>query len=236
MAKSILAAVLAVATILVVESKPWDPTPRNEASWMQRHNEFVDYSRNHSADIKIVFTGSSSVERWGSTGLDLWNAKYKPLGAVNYGIGADKIENCLWRIINGELDTLNPKILVLYCGSNNVPSNTVVETVQGVMVTLKELSRRLPNTKILYMNFNPRGDQSPIGQAWDKITACNQQIIQLNNEENTVVFDMFDDLIESWGVLKTELYAGDLLHLNRAGYGQWDASWNQTFYDLWNSA
>ena len=34
--------------------------------------------------------------------------------------GADTIQNILWRLTNGELDGVNPKVIVLLAGTNNV--------------------------------------------------------------------------------------------------------------------
>jgi lysophospholipase L1-like esterase len=186
--------------------------------------------------VKIVFTGSSSVEYWSTTGKEIWDAKYAPLGAVNYGIGGDRTEHNLWRIIDGEFDGLNPEMVVVYCGTNNVPvypSND--EVVRGMVELMDEIARRLPNTKILYVNLNPRGDQSPIGDYWNRLKYINNQTTLQHDGKKRFVFDMFDDLIVSWGQIKTELFQGDKLHLNADGYAQWDRSWNETFFRVLNA-
>jgi len=201
---------------------------------MDRHNEFVNNSKINASNIKIVFTGSSSIEYWSTTGGEIWNAKYAPLGAVNYGIGGDKTENLLWRIENGEIDNINPKMVVVYCGSNNIPGTPSADVFRGVNATLAEFARRLPESKILYLNFNPRGDRPDTNGTWDKITKVNNQVIQLADNNKLVVFTMFDSFIEYWGQIKEELYQPDKLHFNKAGYEQWDSLWNETFFNMWN--
>lgn len=42
--------------------------------------------------------------------LKVWEKLFAPLHCLNFGIPEDRIENVLWRIENGELDNLNPKV------------------------------------------------------------------------------------------------------------------------------
>lgn len=41
---------------------------------------------------------------------DIWNEVFVPLHCLNFGIHRDRIENVLWRIQNGELDNVKPKV------------------------------------------------------------------------------------------------------------------------------
>jgi len=231
----LILSVLLGAFASISAQKPWDPTPINNTNWMNRHNGFVQTSTNNASSIDIVFLGSSSIDNWDSTGKQIWDAKYLPLKSVNYGIGGDKIENCLWRIMNGELDNISPKLFILYCGSNNVGSPVPDEVAQGVIVTLEEIERRLPETKVLYVGFNPRGDLNPVNTTFEKIVAINDRVKDWAEGSNqTTVFDMFNDLIEEWGKIKEYLYEQDKLHLNYPGYVLWDSLWNSTFYGLLN--
>jgi hypothetical protein len=64
------------------------------------------------------------VRRWGATDypllLDNWRHNFFGWNAADFGWGADKTENMLWRLENGELDGVHPKVIVILAGTNNV--------------------------------------------------------------------------------------------------------------------
>lgn len=43
----------------------------------------------------------------------IWNDKFKPLNCLNFGICGDKIQNVLWRIQNGILNNIKPKVNIM---------------------------------------------------------------------------------------------------------------------------
>jgi len=217
-------------------STPWEPTPRTDDWWLEMHEDLVNYTQVNRDKVKIAFVGSSSIQYWSTTGKDLWDSKYAPLGAANYGIRGDKTENVLWRIMNGEFDGINPEMVVVYCANNPkvYPSNE--DVLRGVKTLLNEISKRLPESKILYVNFNPRGGKKGSRKGyWNRLKYINDQMLLWEDGETRFVFDMFDSLMESWGKIRTDLYQPDELHLNAAGYKEWDRLWNNTFFSVLNS-
>ncbi len=96
----------------------WIPVSKDDASWLARFESNVNNTKANAANINVIFYGDSITEGWGITALQLWNQHYAPLGAANYGIRRDLVENLLWRVMNGELDDVNlrPKLVVLKIG------------------------------------------------------------------------------------------------------------------------
>jgi hypothetical protein len=74
--------------------------------------------------IDVYFIGDSIARRWGATDypdlLAHWKKNFFGWNAADFGWGADKTENILWRLEHGELDEVHPKIVVILAGTNNV--------------------------------------------------------------------------------------------------------------------
>lgn len=46
--------------------------------------------------------------------LQVWRELFSPLHALNFGIGGDTTCNVLWRLQNGELENIRPKVTQVY--------------------------------------------------------------------------------------------------------------------------
>ena len=49
-----------------------------------------------------------------------WTRNFFGWNAANFGWGGDTLQNILWRLADGELDGVHPKVIVLMAGTNNV--------------------------------------------------------------------------------------------------------------------
>ena len=89
---------------------------------MTAHAQLLDKAR--AGGIDVYFVGDSITRRWGATDypelLANWRQNFFGWNAGDFGWGADRTENILWRLENGELDGVNPKVIVILAGTNNV--------------------------------------------------------------------------------------------------------------------
>ena len=96
--------------------------PRADANSMTAHAQLLEKAK--QGRIDVYFEGDSITRRWGATDypelLANWKQNFFGWNAANFGWGADKLEHILWRLQNGELDGVNPKVIVLQAGTNNV--------------------------------------------------------------------------------------------------------------------
>src|SRR6185436_2228010 len=100
------------------------PSPRKDQNSMTAHAQLLEKAR--QGRIDVYFEGDSITRRWGTSDeqykefLANWRQNFFGWNAANFGWGGDTIQNILWRLSNGELDNINPKIIVLLAGTNNV--------------------------------------------------------------------------------------------------------------------
>ena len=76
-----------------------------------------------------------------------------------------EILHVLWRIQNGTLKGLSPKLVVLMIGTNNLKSGNIrvppPYVAEGVKAVIDEILKRLPNTRILLMGILFQQRQTP---------------------------------------------------------------------------
>jgi len=98
------------------------PVARTDQNSMTAHAQLLEKAK--KGGIDIYFEGDSITRRWGALDypefLTNWKQNFFGWNAGNFGWGADTIQNILWRLNNGELDGVNPKVIVLLAGTNNV--------------------------------------------------------------------------------------------------------------------
>ena len=102
-----------------------------------------------------MFLGDSITAGWNSA-RGVWDRSYGPRQAVNFGIGGDRTQHVLWRLDNGEVDSIKPKVVVLMIGTNNLGANTEPEIAEGVKAIVDRLRIKLPEAKILLLGVFPR--------------------------------------------------------------------------------
>src|SRR6267142_7125093 len=116
-----------VGLVQVPVSKPEtadEPAPRADRNSMLAHSESLEKAKRGSIDV--YFEGDSITRRWGTSDeqykhfLRNWQENFFGWNAATFGWGGDRTQNILWRLNNGELDNVKPKIIVLLAGTNNV--------------------------------------------------------------------------------------------------------------------
>ena len=59
--------------------------------------------------------------------------------SANFGISGDRTENVLWRLHNGELEDVSPKIIVLSVGQENYgdSAETIAEGIRAICAFIR---------------------------------------------------------------------------------------------------
>jgi beta-glucosidase len=194
------------------------PRKKNPESWLKAHDTICKSAQR--GEVPILFIGDSITHMMFTNGGAVWREEYQKDGCVNIGLSGDKVENILWRIQNGALGTVQPKVTVLLAGVNNMRKNTPEEIGLGVGAIVDELKERLPETKILVLGVFPRGHKANTADRI-KIKEINQYIEKLNDGERVFYLDIGDEFLTEDGSLKENVMLKDGLHPDLKGYQIW---------------
>lgn len=195
------------------------PVPR-DANWKVRAN-LLDTRIKETPDTELLFIGDSITQGWeGGGAKDVWAQYYAKRKAVNLGIGGDRTQHVLWRLINAPLDGVKPKVAVVMIGTNNsnAEDNTPGQIVEGIAAIVAKLRERLPNTKVLLLGIFPRSENFTAQRG--KLTQINQVIAKLDDGKNVHFLDIGHQFLNRDGVLPAEIMP-DYLHLSAKGYQMW---------------
>ena len=234
MIKSLLSvAVLALGLASSSHADAIRAEPVDADWWRDRHAALLKQA--HTDKIDALFLGDSITNFWGGDGARVWAKNFAPLHAANFGIGGDKIGNVLWRIENGELDGLDPRVLVLLIGTNNLPDFTADEISSGHAELIAELRRRLPDTKLLVLAVFPRVDEWSIPFR-AKIAPINETLRRMVEGHDMITYlDIGSVFLSPDGSIAKDV-SYDGLHFTEKGYQLWTDAMLPTFRKLYDQA
>jgi lysophospholipase L1-like esterase len=201
--------------------------PRTDQNSQTAHAQLLEKARRGRIDV--YFAGDSITRRWGATDypelLAHWRQTFFGWNAANFGWGADTIQNILWRIENGELDNVHPKVIVLLGGTNNVGNRPppaddaarVDEVSRGIKAVLGAMRARAPRATIVLTAIFPRNDNIA---AMATINRINARIAAFADGGTIRFLNINDRLADANGVL-FEGMMRDGLHPTVRGYQVW---------------
>lgn len=187
-----------------------------QKGFMDLHQRYVKVAK--EGKIDLLFLGDSITFGWNSNKL-IWDKAFGSYNPANFGIGGDRTQHVLWRIENGELDGIKPKVVVLMIGTNNSGPDKPEDTAAGVTKIVKTIQAKVPTAKVLLLAIFPRGDKPNPGRA--KNMEVNKTISKLADGRNVFFMDIGDKFLEPDGVTLTKEIMPDLLHLSPKGYQIW---------------
>jgi len=219
-------------TATLLGASPEQPSPRPEPNSQRAHAQLLEKAR--AGGIDVYFAGDSITRRWGTSDpqykdfLTNWTANFFGWNAANFGWGGDGIQNILWRLHNGELDNVNPKVIVLLAGANNVGNTppgedeaVKVEGIsRGIKATLEVMRQKAPGATIVLMGILPRNDGAGGTAVVSTINKINERIAKLADGKQIRYLNINDKLADKNGKL-IQGTTVDGLHLSVKGYQVW---------------
>jgi lysophospholipase L1-like esterase len=214
------------------------PSPRTDENSMIAHAQLLEKAR--AGGIDIYFEGDSITRRWGATDypelLANWKQNFFGWNAADFGWGADTIQNILWRLQNGEFDGVNPKVIVLLAGTNNVGRTMppeadeakVADITKGLRAVVDMMRAKAPDAVIIVMGIFPRNDNPAVMGTINKI---NDQLSRVSGKKIRYL-NINDKLADKSGELFEGMMNADKLHPAIKGYQIWADALKPIFLEL----
>jgi lysophospholipase L1-like esterase len=217
----------------------YEPSPRTDRNSQLAHEQLLEKSK--QGGIDIYFEGDSIARRWGTSDaqykdfLANWNENFFGWNAADFGWGADTIQNILWRLNNGELDGVNPKIIVVLAGTNNVGRQRgndakVQEISRGLKAIIDICQNKAPNATIIMTAIFPRNDNMEVMAT---IKEINANLEKLCDGKKVRYLNVNDKLADPDGKLFDGMMnVADKLHPTVKGYQVWADGLKPIFAEL----
>ena len=218
------------------------PEARTDQNSQTAHAQLLAKAK--AGGIDIYFEGDSITRRWGASDypdyLANWKQNFFGWNAADFGWGADTIQNILWRLNNGELDGVNPKIIVLLAGTNNVGGTPpmgsndakVADVTSGIKAILDIMQAKAPNAVIILTAITPRNDRGT-NAVMPTINKINANLAQLADGKKIRYLNINDKLADQNGkLLEGMMNASDQLHPTLKGYQIWADALKPIFTEL----
>src|SRR5215471_17459000 len=221
------------------------PAPRTDSNSQIAHSQLLEKARRGGIDV--YFEGDSITRRWGASDeqyksfLDNWRQNFWGWNAADFGWGGDTTQNILWRLSNGELDNVNPKIIVLLAGTNNVghrdPQSAtpgaedprVADITRGIRAILEVLRQKAADATIILMGITPRNDNMAVMPIINQI---NLNIAKFADGKRLRFVNINDKLAGKDDRLFDGMAVRDGLHLDVKGYQVWADALKPIFTEL----
>jgi lysophospholipase L1-like esterase len=221
--------VAGIASACLLSAQADRPVPRADQNSHAAHEQLLAKAK--QGRIDVYFEGDSITRRWGATDypqlLENWNKNFFGWNAANFGWGADRIENILWRLENGELDGINPKVIVLLAGTNNIGNkvpaegadSVVKDVTKGLQALVRVLQSKAPDAVIILMGIFPRNDNMDV---MPEIESINANLSQMADGRRIRYLNINDQLADRDGSLRPGMMnPNDKLHPTVQGYQVW---------------
>ena len=229
-----LSAALSLAPLASAAAAASTPAKAHDASaavekhdngrFLKMHESFL--ARAKEGPIGLLFLGDSITERW-TKAPEIWNKYYGALHPANFGIGGDQTQNVIWRIEHGELDGIDPRVVVLMLGTNNSATNTGEEIAAADAKIVSLIREKLPHAKVLLLAIFPRGPRHLPNGTFDDgvhrmevIRDANARLAKLDDGRTVRFLDIGAKFVGADGKIPNEIMP-DQLHPSPAGLQIW---------------
>ncbi len=211
----------APAAALPATLKP-EPHQRDPYDWNARHEAVK--KRNQSVKPEYVMIGDSITHHWGGepsggsrkTGAASWERLFAPHAVTNMGFGFDYVDNAYYRVQNGELNGISPRVIIILLGTNNLGhrGDTPQACADNIKAFIRLVRQKCPSSKILLLGVLPRKEKNLA----EPVKQTNRLLAKFHNGKNVFFADPGKALLSGDGFSPQNAFMRDVVHPNARGY------------------
>jgi lysophospholipase L1-like esterase len=239
----VLVSLTVLSAGLLVGQSPAARVPADQPAPKRANARFYEL---HSANLKrskepmdLLFLGDSITERW-ARNSDVWEKYYGAWKPANFGIGGDQTQHVLWRIEDGELDGVKPKVVVFMLGTNNTGTHTAAEILAANTAIIRRIQDKIPGVKILLLAVFPRGlhkTRAGVSDGWEQrmevIRELNAGLAKLEDGRTIRFLDIGPKFLDAEGRIPNDVMP-DQIHPNAKGYQIWAEAMHPLLTEMMN--
>ena len=181
------------------------------------------------AEGSILFIGSSIWRLWSTVAQDM-----APLPVYNRAFGGSQTPDLL-RHFDALVVPHKPRIIVYYCGSNDVNAGQSADAIAGrIHEFATRVGRSLPATRMIFASINRSPDKE---KRWDVVDAVNARVRDGFTREFAFLsyLDLNPALFDAAGKARVDLYLPDMLHFKPPAYVAFTAIVKPVLTKAWAS-
>lgn len=186
------------------------------ARWRSSIDAFSAQDREHPpANGAVLFVGSSTIRFWSHLAQDF---RQVPV-ILNRGFGGSTMADCSL-LVRDLVTRYQPRQVLVYAGDNDLAEG---RTPQQVLASFESFVRtvraELPGVRLAYISIKPSPARAGL---LPRIRETNALIADyVAALTNARYIDVFTPMLGADGQPRRELFLGDALHMNDAGYAIW---------------
>jgi lysophospholipase L1-like esterase len=163
----------------------------------------------------VLFVGSSSIRLW----QDLEQQFSTQPVVLKRGFGGSRLSDCVANL-NRLVIAYRPRLVLLYAGDNDIASGSApAEVLRRFAAFVDGVRAALPATRIAYISIKPCPARATL---LPRIREANTLIHDyIEAHAGLAYIDVHTPMLDASGEPRPDLFRGDRLHLNAAGYALW---------------
>jgi lysophospholipase L1-like esterase len=206
------------------------------ARWAKYEPEFKAFAEADKAHPPtkggILFVGSSIFRKWTTVAEQM-----APLPVLNRAFGGSRTGDQLARF-DQLIPVYAPKVVVYYCGSNDLKAGKVTENPATIFARFREFSERVrklqPATRIVFVSSTRSPDRV---ERWEHVDHYNALVrAYCAGTPHHTFIDVNPALVDENGHPRLDVYVADKLHFQPPAYVAFTAIIKPVLEQVWADA